>query len=82
MRAATLLGGLFWGLSCLPGCAEERCADEACAERSTGSQAVHPIRSRHYRIALRVGPLEGRELRSEGYRLRAVAGAVRLGAKP
>jgi len=83
MRAeALLLGGLLCGLASWTGCAQSRCAGEECAEHGAGSRAVHPISSQHYRIALRVRAVEGRELRSERYRVRAVAGTVQLEAKP
>jgi hypothetical protein len=91
MRASTrsLLACLLGCLGCLvclvwlPGCAQSRCSGAACADRAADdAQAVKPIRSQHYRVALRVGALEGRELTSAHYRLRAMAGAVQLEARP
>jgi hypothetical protein len=77
---------LLTALACLPllglpACAQTRCSGMAC-ESSGDTQAVAPIRSQHYRVRLRAGALEARELTSAHYRLRATAGAVRLEARP
>jgi hypothetical protein len=69
-------------LLALPACAQTRCAGDTCAERGAETDALHPIRSQRYRIALRVGPIEARELTSANYRLRTVVGSVQLEARP
>jgi hypothetical protein len=74
---------IAFGLVALPllaGCAESRCSGARCGARAAGQ--VFNARSAHYRVALRVDPVAGRELRSTNYRLRASLGPVQLEARP
>ena len=80
MRAQLLSVCLLASVPSLASCAQARCGGATCGERAA-SQPFQ-ARSRHYRVALQLDPVDGRELRSVNYRLRATLGPVQLEARP